>query len=109
MVGDQVIQLVAEVLKTTVRSSDLIVRYGGDEFLVLIENVQYDDAFKIAEKIRTHIASKSIALADLGQSIQISLSIGVAVGALSWLDLFQKADQALLRAKAKGKNVVEGI
>ncbi len=107
MVGDQVIQLVAEVLKTTVRSSDLIVRYGGDEFLVLIENVQYDDAFKIAEKIRTHIASKSIALADLGQSIQISLSIGVAVGALSWLDLFQKADQALLRAK--GKNVVEGI
>lgn len=108
IVGDQVIQLVAEVLKTTVRSSDLIVRYGGDEFLVLIENVQYDDAFKIAEKIRTHIASKSIALADLGQSIQISLSIGVAVGALSWLDLFQKADQALLRAKAKGKNVVEG-
>ncbi|WP_130803981.1 GGDEF domain-containing protein [Acinetobacter ihumii] len=108
IVGDEVIKMVAEQLKQSVRNSDLIIRYGGDEFLVLIEDVQYAKALNIAEKIRTHMASKSITLADLGQSIQISLSIGVAVGALSWLDLFQKADQALLRAKAKGKNMVEG-
>lgn len=107
ILGDQVIQMVAEQLKLCVRHSDLIVRYGGDEFLILIEEIEPDHAAKIAEKIRTHLATQPIDTLEIGQSFHISLSIGIAVGAESWLELFQKADQALLRAKAKGKNVVE--
>ncbi|MBJ9983989.1 GGDEF domain-containing protein [Acinetobacter sp. S40] len=108
MVGDQVIQLVAEELKISVRSSDLIVRYGGDEFLVLMEDVELEQALKLAENIRFKLNQKKISVSDFEVPIQISLSIGVTVGADNWLALFQKADQALLRAKAKGKNVVEG-
>ncbi|MBK0063478.1 MULTISPECIES: sensor domain-containing diguanylate cyclase [unclassified Acinetobacter] len=108
MVGDQVIQLVAEELKISVRSSDLIVRYGGDEFLVLMEDVELEQALTLAENIRFKLNQKKISVSDFEVPIQISLSIGVTVGADNWLALFQKADQALLRAKAKGKNVVEG-
>ncbi|MCU4306266.1 GGDEF domain-containing protein [Acinetobacter ursingii] len=108
IVGDQVIKLVAEILKASVRNSDLIVRYGGDEFLVLVDEVSLEHALNLAEKIRFRLSQKAIETSDLKTPLYISSSIGVAVGALSWLDLFQKADQALLRAKAKGKNVVEG-
>lgn len=108
IVGDQVITMIADQLKHNVRASDLIVRYGGDEFLVVIENIQLDAAKYIAESIRTEIASQSIEVSSLGESIQVSVSIGVAVGAESWLELLENADQSMLRAKAKGKNVVEG-
>ena len=109
IVGDQVIKLVAEILKASVRNSDLIVRYGGDEFLVLVEDISLEHALNLAEKIRFKLSKQAIETSDLKTPRYVSSSIGVAVGALSWLDLFQKADQALLRAKAKGKNVVEGI
>ena len=108
MIGDQVIKLVAEILKTSVRNSDLIVRYGGDEFLVLVEDISLEHALNLAEKMRFKLSQHAIETSDLKTPLYVSSSIGVAVGALSWLDLFQKADQALLRAKAKGKNVVEG-
>ncbi len=49
------IQFVAEKLKENIRTSDLLVRYGGDEFIVLIENVGMERALKIAEKIRSEI------------------------------------------------------
>ena len=108
MVGDQVIKLVAEILKTSVRNSDLIVRYGGDEFLVLVEQVSLENALNLAEKIRFRLSQKAIEIQNFELPLYVSTSIGVAVGADNWLALFQKADQALLRAKAKGKNVVEG-
>lgn len=108
IVGDQVIVMIADQLKQHVRSSDLIVRYGGDEFLVVIENIQMDVAKAIAESIRLGISKESIVISSVDELIYVSVSIGVAIGAGSWLELLEKADQSMLRAKAKGKNVVEG-
>ena len=107
IVGDQVIVMIADQLKQHVRSSDLIVRYGGDEFLVVIENIQMDLAKAIAESIRLGISKERIVISNMDEAIQVSVSIGVAIGARSWLELLEKADQSMLRAKAKGKNVVE--
>ena len=108
IVGDQVIVMIADQLKQHVRSSDLIVRYGGDEFLVVIENIKMDVAKAIAESIRLGISKERIVVSNMDEAIQVSVSIGVAIGAGSWLELLEKADQSMLRAKAKGKNVVEG-
>lgn len=105
IVGDQVIQLIADRLKENIRTSDLSVRYGGDEFLLLLENIELDKALEIAEKIRSDIAESSIC-DDHGQVVQVSVSIGVTVGAENWMDLLEKADQALFRAKAAGRNRV---
>ncbi len=107
IVGDQVITMIADQLKQHVRASDLIVRYGGDEFLILLENIQMDIAKAIAENIREGVAQQRIILSGMAEEIQVSVSIGVAIGANSWLALLEKADQSLLKAKAKGKNVVE--
>ncbi|MEB6667400.1 GGDEF domain-containing protein [Acinetobacter vivianii] len=108
IVGDQVITMIADQLKRNVRASDLIVRYGGDEFLIVLENIQMDAAKAIAESIRLGVIQENIMIPSLAEAIQVSVSIGVAIGANSWLALLEKADQSLLKAKAKGKNVVEG-
>ncbi len=108
IVGDQVITMIADQLKRNVRASDLIVRYGGDEFLIVLENIQMDAAKAIAESIRSGVIQENIMIPSLAKEIQVSVSIGIAIGANSWLALLEKADQSLLNAKAKGKNVVEG-
>lgn len=108
IVGDQVITMIADQLKRNVRASDLIVRYGGDEFLIVLENIQMDAAKAIAENIRLGVIQENIMIPSLAEAIQVSVSIGVAIGANSWLALLEKADQSLLKAKAKGKNIVEG-
>ena len=103
--GDHVIQSVADCLKSNVRTSDMIVRYGGDEFLILIENIDMNNALTIAHKIRKEVKAETILDAD-GQHIPFSVSIGVAIGAESWVRLFEAADEGLFKAKAKGRNAV---
>ncbi|ENX33047.1 hypothetical protein F889_02978 [Acinetobacter colistiniresistens] len=107
IVGDQVISMIADQLKHNVRASDLIVCYGGDEFLVVIENIQMGAASVVAESIRSAILKERIMVLNGAESIQVSVSIGVAIGAQSWLELLEKADQSLLKAKSKGKNAVQ--
>lgn len=105
IIGDQIIQLVASQLKKSVRSSDLIIRYGGDEFIIFLEYVEFGAALKVAEKIRAEVQQAHLKLEN-GNSISVSVSIGVATGAENWLELLEKADQALFRAKAAGRNSV---
>ncbi len=108
IVGDRVIVSIAEQLKQNIRSSDLIVRYGGDEFLILLEQVQFVDARLLAEKIRIAISLEEICLSGSDEKLHVSVSIGFAIGAASWIELLEKADRSLLRAKARGRNAVEG-
>lgn len=106
IVGDLVIQSVAESLKSCMRASDLLVRYGGDEFLVLIDDISLDTALRVAEKIRRTVLASELFQSEEFAQVNVSISAGVAVGAASWMALLARADEALFRAKAKGKNSV---
>lgn len=106
LMGDQVIQFVVEKLKENIRTSDLLVRYGGDEFIVLIENVGMERALKIAEKIRCEIYEAASMDSTRSPDLSVTISIGVAIGAASWTELLEKADRALFQAKEQGKNKV---
>lgn len=108
VVGDQAIKCIADTLKAHVRASDLVVRYGGDEFLILIEQIEFIEALYLADKLRCHIVNQEIFIPELNDYIQVSVSAGVAVGAASWSSLFKKADKHLFRAKARGRNAVAG-
>jgi diguanylate cyclase (GGDEF)-like protein len=59
LMGDQVIQFVAEKLKENIRTSDLLVRYGGDEFIVLIENVGMERALKLRKRFVLRFMKRS--------------------------------------------------
>ena len=72
--GDRTLRSVAQIMKATVRSSDIVGRYGGEEFLVFLSPVDSDFLFTIAEKIRTEIESES------KKDIPVTTSIGVSYG-----------------------------
>jgi diguanylate cyclase (GGDEF)-like protein len=104
-VGDALLEAVAKQLKGCVRRSDTVARQGGDEFLVLLTNLQQPtDAAKIAEKI---LASLSEPLEAAGYELQIAASIGITVHQggddISPTELVQQADTALYQAKSEGK------
>lgn len=106
--GDDVIKVLANTLIETVRASDVISRYGGEEFALLLPFTDLDGAAKIAEKIRKNVENKKIITYD-GQIIQFTVSIGVASMKKTDKNIEQalnRADDALYTAKENGRNRV---
>ena len=106
--GDRVLQHMAGVLLNTVRSGDFVFRYGGEEFLVLLVEVDALHAQRVAEKIRARVAEEPFALAN-GKSLRVTVSIGLALhdGHPDYQRLVNRADDALYRAKHNGRNRCE--
>ena len=106
--GDRVLRELAQLVAANIRSVDVIGRYGGEEFLLILPETQPESAAAIAEKLRWLIASREIVLAD-GDRVHVTVSAGVAggPGAVLRLDpLVRDADAALYSAKALGRNQV---
>lgn len=101
--GDQVIKAVADVLKTSTRDTDLVGRYGGEEFCVVLPELNLEAAAEIAERIRKAIEVKSCS------GIKITVSLGVSsleFNAGKPNELINQADKALYAAKESGRNRV---
>jgi diguanylate cyclase (GGDEF)-like protein len=104
--GDEILTRIAQILLDGVRASDLCARYGGEEFVILAPNTAVQGAYELAEKLRTAIAESSFIVDDSLRPLRATVSVGVAAFAGNRKRFFQKADQALYRAKADGKNCV---
>jgi len=107
--GDKVLKMIVGKLNEVNRQTDLIYRYGGEEFVILLNETSKAGAEVIAERIRCAIEKASVNTA--GQSLKITISLGAA--ALKPNDskdrLFKRADKALYQAKNSGKNVVVSL
>ncbi|QIB34604.1 sensor domain-containing diguanylate cyclase [Ancylobacter pratisalsi] len=100
--GDHVIQAVSRVIHGCFRGSDLVARFGGEEFVVLLKAVGADIGRRLAEEAREHIASTPVVTE--GRAIDLTVSIGFAVARSSDRDvedLIKRADEALYAAKAR--------
>lgn len=107
-VGDVVLTEVAKRLRGAIRADDTLIRYGGEEFLVLLPKSDIAKAREIAERMRTKMQQKSIAVDD--HEIEVRISVGVAEhhGAQeSVANLVRRADVAMYAAKDGGRNRVE--
>ena len=104
--GDELLTRIAQLLVDCVRDSDLVARYGGEEFVVLAINCDLEAAEALAEKVRTAIAESSFILDDSLRPLRVTVSVGVATFRGNRKRFFQRADEALYRAKSQGKNCV---
>lgn len=106
--GDRVLSAVAAILQRQFRPRDLLVRYGGDEFAVMLPEVDVDLAMTIAERVRQAVSGDTEDTEDSLIQIPINISMGVAeLQKNSTLQtLLREADAALYRAKHAGRNVV---
>jgi len=111
-VGDEVLKHVVRVMLATIRGSDLLARFGGEEFAVIAANTTLADAASLAERMRQAVAAKPLTLKEL--CVPMTVSIGVALcpdlaGARGVPELeagLKAADRALYQAKSQGRNRV---
>jgi len=108
-VGDLVLREVSEVIKNSVRASDIAARYGGEEMIVMLKNISLDEGLNAAEKIRSNIETHLVK--DKDNVCKVTVSIGVS--SFCYDDdenvLIKRADDALYKAKRMGRNRVETI
>ena len=108
--GDDVLRLIADVMRVQTRPSDFVARYAGDEFVALLPGTTIDDALSIAERLRVVVEQAGCARRDgLSVPVRVTLSIGVATAPQHGdaLDsLFAAADGALYGSKRRGRNAV---
>jgi diguanylate cyclase (GGDEF)-like protein len=105
--GDVVIKKFAEIIRRNTRSTDLVCRFGGDEFLVMINSSNKEQALTYADNLRGKIASTDIMVPRLDTPIHLTISGGLAMypaDGQSTTDLLRAGDDALYEAKRKGRN-----
>jgi two-component system cell cycle response regulator len=108
LVGSRVLTEVGAVLRSCVRDSDTVARYGGDEFVVLLVETNSDEAMLVAERMRKAIESERL-VQSMGLDVRLTISIGIAAfpeHATTKQHLLNLADQAMYRGKESTRNVV---
>ena len=108
LTGDGVLRMVARKLVEGLRSQDLLVRYGGEEFALLLPQTTLDEGMQIADRLRLSIANQGVVVNDsVVESVTVSCGIA-SMGLDQTLEqLLATADNALLQAKSKGRDRVE--
>ena len=107
--GDRVLQQVSSCLELECRSSDVLARYDGDTFLLILPNSDLAAARKLAERIRNRLAETSVQLAEQPVAVTVSLGIAETLGSVSLDRLCKDAGIALQLAKRGGRNRVAAV
>ncbi|GHF83720.1 sensor domain-containing diguanylate cyclase [Thalassotalea marina] len=109
-VGDDVLKAIASHLKQSLRNNDLIGRWGGEEFVMLLPNTKSTDAKEIIERIRQRIEKHQFTHREVKKPFGLTVSFGIyhsEFGLHSLNDIVAQADKALYRAKSLGRNRIE--
>ncbi len=112
-VGDQVLKELAQTLLSLSKQTDVVVRYGGEEFVILLPHLNYEQATEVAEKIRDAVSKKTFLSGQYDGQYNLKLTVSIGVSSYpddpiqEYDDLTAFADKALFRAKGKkGRNSV---
>tara|TARA_B100000123_G_scaffold232573_1_gene182589 strand:+ start:737 stop:1765 length:1029 start_codon:yes stop_codon:yes gene_type:complete len=106
-IGDEILVLIASMLKANIKGRDIVARYGGDEFAILLPQTPLGDAMALAEDMSKRIAAREIKAKSSGTSYgQMTISVGAAeyIANEGGAKLIDRADSALYRAKKNGRN-----
>ena len=106
LTGDVVLRRVADIISTCVRSSDVVTRYGGEEFIVMLRSTEMFGAALLAQRIRAAIERTLVRDADREVGVTVSIGVTSLHDEQSAHDLIDKADRALYEAKRQGRNRV---
>jgi len=106
-IGDLVLREITQTIKKLLRREDIFIRYGGEEFIILLPNSIFKDTIKIAEKIRKEIENLKIEIPN--KTLKVTISLGVSEFSQNdtiIFDAIKRADVKLYKAKKSGKNRV---
>jgi len=104
--GDNVVESVGAFLLSCIRDADFVARYGGDEFAMLLHDIDIETAAMVSERLRKRVSQRSFDLGSAEQTASVTFSIGVTSVApgITADDLIERADKALYESKEQGRN-----
>lgn len=105
--GDEILRAIGHCAKESVRASDTVFRYGGEEFVILLRNTPCEGALHLAERIREAVGQLQCPAGKAVLRVTASLGVAALNPGESHLELLKRADQAMYAAKHKGRNRVE--
>ncbi|WP_407276363.1 GGDEF domain-containing protein [Halothiobacillus sp. DCM-1] len=111
LVGDKILRFVARTLMANVKGQDTVIRFGGEEFAIVLPHTQFEGGIAVAQQLRSKIAGSRLRLAESGRDLGgLTMSFGVACVHLRDTPdaLLRRADDALMQAKAQGRDQVVG-
>lgn len=104
--GDYVLAGIADIMKSTVRKQDIVGRWGGEEFILLLPDARLDGGKRAAESIRENIESESFHINNKVFSVTMTFGVSQYDGTMDMVDCVKRADEALYSGKGIGKNRV---
>lgn len=104
--GDEVLKIVSSIMKETVRKTDFVGRWGGEEFVIILPLTDTQGAYDLSEKIRKNIENEKIIYNNETIRITITGGISCSCEGNNVADYIREADNALLKGKFSGRNMV---
>jgi diguanylate cyclase (GGDEF)-like protein len=104
--GDQVLTLIVKIIKKTIRTVDIITRYSGDRFLLILPNTNKREAQELAERIRENVAQRTKTIPNYANGVSITLSVGQCTKDDSSMDYLKRLVNTLVDGKGKKRNSV---
>ncbi len=106
-VGDRILKMISATIANSLRSFDIIGRWGGEEFVVLLVNTKKDDLFKLTDRLRRLVESSALTL-DNGETLKVTVSVGATAAQKgdSVGSLIERADKLMFESKRRGRNMV---
>jgi diguanylate cyclase (GGDEF)-like protein/PAS domain S-box-containing protein len=104
--GDEVLRTISERCKSTLRSNDILGRYGGEEFVIVFPETNLEDAGAVAERLRAAVAESPIKIGDNELAVTVSIGLAAFAPGHNLDEMFHRADAALYTAKQDGRNLV---
>ena len=106
--GDDLLSGLSKILKESIRKEDIVGRYGGEEFIIMMKKIKPHEALEIAKRIKEKVASEDFYGREQQPGGTVTVSVGLAItrAKISVKELIKESDEALYKAKNSGKNRV---
>ncbi len=105
-VGDEILTLVVKIMRKSVRTVDIVSRYAGDVFLIILPNTNKREAAELAERIRQNIPRRTKRIEQLGEGVTVTMSVAQCAADESSADFVQRMEGLLESGKTKTRNAV---
>jgi diguanylate cyclase (GGDEF)-like protein len=107
--GDEVLTLIVKIIQKTIRAVDILTRYSGDRFLIILPNTNKRESFELAERLRQNVSERTKRIHGLDSGVTVTLSVGQTTGAGSSTDFMKQLENILAEGKKKERNKVYAL
>ncbi len=107
--GDKILTIIIKIIKKTIRNVDILTRYSGDRFLLILPNTNKREALELAERLRVNVNKRTTRIEGLPTGVTITLSVAQSVPDISSSEFMKQLENTLIEGKKRQRNAVHGV